>query len=71
MFDKLLDFAHPFFKPKWRRVAVVAVCFFMALVEFVTQSAGWASIFLVMGFVAYWKLFLDAETQRKLDEMED
>lgn len=67
--DRFLDFAHPFFKPIWRRVAVVCVCAFMALLELTNNAPVWAVIFAAMGGVSYWKLFLDPETKAKLDQM--
>lgn len=54
----------------WRRVAVVSVCFFMAMLEFSNQAVVWATIFAAMGGVSYWKLFLDAETKAKLDGLD-
>ena len=55
----------------WRRVATVGVCFLWGLIEYSMQSPFWASIFIGMGGVAFWKLFLDDETRQKLDEDND
>jgi hypothetical protein len=38
------DYEHPFFRPLWRRVAVVAVCVVWALIEYMHANTGWATI---------------------------
>lgn len=56
----LIDPAHPFFRPRWRRVAVVAAFVGWALVEVVTGSPGWAMLFGAAGlYAAYVLLFND------------
>lgn len=65
----MLDFAHPFFKPMWRRVAVVAFCGCWGMIElFVQGSHFWSALFIGMGAMAFWKLFLDKETLQKLED---
>ncbi len=39
---KIIEVDHPFFRPLWRRVAVVAVCALWAALEWATQSPLWA-----------------------------
>ena len=46
---KFLDVRHPFFRPLWRRVAVVAVCLVWAAVEFLTGSPFWGVLFGAVG----------------------
>jgi hypothetical protein len=41
----------PFFRPLWRRIAVVAVCVVWTVVEWVTNDPLWAIVGL--GFTAY------------------
>jgi hypothetical protein len=49
---------HPFFRPLWRRVAVVAVCVAWAVLEFATGTPFWGVI--ALGFTAYgvWQFFI-------------
>jgi len=51
------DYEHPFFRPLWRRVAVVAVCVIWAGIEFASGTPFWGVI--ALGFVAYavWQFF--------------
>lgn len=55
---KLIDAEHPFFRPAWRRVAVVAFCLGWALFELVTGSPGWAILFGAVGVYAAWALLV-------------
>ena len=54
----LLDLRHPFFRPLWRRVAVVAVCLGWGGFEFATGSTFWGVIFVGLGAVCAWQFFL-------------
>jgi len=45
------DTEHPFFRPLWRRIALVAFCLIWAAIEFATNSPTWGMIML--GFSAY------------------
>lgn len=51
------DSEHPFFRPLWRRVAIVAACVFWAGLEYLGDSPTWAMI--ALGFAAYgfWQFF--------------
>ena len=51
------DYEHPFFRPLWRRVAVVAVCVIWAIIEFASGTPFWGVI--ALGFAAYavWQFF--------------
>ena len=35
------DYEHPFFRPLWRRVAVVVVCVAWSIFEFATDAPFW------------------------------
>lgn len=52
------DNEHPFFRPLWRRIAVIAVCASWAVLEFATNQPGWGLI--ALGFMAYavWAFLL-------------
>jgi hypothetical protein len=52
------DSNHPFFRPLWRRVAVVAFCVAWAIFEFVTGTPFWGII--ALGFAGYgvWQFFI-------------
>ena len=51
------DYEHPFFRPLWRRVAVVVVCAVWAIFEFYSNQPFWGAI--AAGFAAYavWQFF--------------
>ena len=51
------DYEHPFFRPLWRRIAVVAVCVIWAIIEFASGTPFWGVI--ALGFAAYavWQFF--------------
>ena len=51
-------FNHPFFKPLWRRVAVVGVCAGWGLFEISMGQTGWGLAFLGLGAVAFYGLFI-------------
>jgi hypothetical protein len=52
---KLLDLNHPFFKPVWVRVAVVAVCFVWGLIEFANGSALWGVFFVGLAVICGYR----------------
>ena len=47
----LKDYEHPFFRPLWRRVAVVVVCVAWSIFEFATGAPFWGTI--ALGFAGY------------------
>jgi hypothetical protein len=51
------DSEHPFFRPLWRRVAIVAVCLAWAVVEFATGAPFWGTIALGFAGYAVWQFF--------------
>jgi hypothetical protein len=55
---KLIDPAHPFFRPAWRRWATAAVPAAWGLVELTTGEPFWAILFLAAGAYAFWVLVL-------------
>jgi hypothetical protein len=62
---KFLDTDHPFFRPLWVRVGIVAVCLGWGLFEFATGSPFWAVIFLGLGAYAAWGFFVAFEGHRE------
>ena len=52
------DHENPFFRPLWRRVAIVVICVAWAIFEFVTGAPFWGTI--AGGFAAYavWQFFI-------------
>ena len=52
------DHEHPFFRPLWRRIAVVAVCAAWSIFEFANGASFWGMI--AGGFAAYavWQFFI-------------
>jgi hypothetical protein len=53
-----LDTDHPFFRPLWIRVAVVAVCFTWAFLEWLVGSPLWGVIAFGVGAYAAWAFFI-------------
>ena len=51
------DHEHPFFRPLWRRIAVVALCAGWAIFEYSQGASMWGMI--AAGFTAYavWQFF--------------
>lgn len=52
------DSEHPFFRPLWRRIAIVVVCLVWAAVEFVTGAPFWGMIALGFGAYAVWQFLI-------------
>lgn len=55
---KFLDVQHPFFRPIWRRVAVVAICLGWAVFEFVSGAPFWGMLFGAIGLYCAHQFFL-------------
>lgn len=54
----LFDFDHPFFRPLWRRIAVVSICAGWGLFELAMGATGWAIVFLGLAALSFWGLFV-------------
>jgi hypothetical protein len=68
---RLFELQHPFFRPLWRRVLVVAICLGWAVFELATGSPFWAIIFGALGATAVWQLFLTPWREDNSDEQPD
>lgn len=55
---KLLDPGHAFFRPLWRRAAIVAACLGWALFELSLGETLWALAFGAVGAYCGWVLIL-------------
>ncbi len=53
----LKDYEHPFFRPLWRRIVVVAVCAIWSVIEFATGTPFWGVIALGFAGYAVWQFF--------------
>lgn len=51
------DSEHPFFRPLWRRIALVALCLFWAGIEFATGTPFWGMIALGAAAYGVWQFF--------------
>ena len=67
----MFDMDHPFFRPLWIRIAVVAVCLGWALVELMGGSPGWAMIFGALGAYAGWNFFVGGTRREDRNEDDD
>lgn len=54
---KLLDVQHPFFRPVWRRVAIVVLCLGWAAFEFMTASPFFGVLFGGIGVYCGYQFF--------------
>ena len=61
---KLLDTDHPFFRPLWIRIAVVAVAAGWGGFEIWTGSPWWVAIFLAFAALSAWGFFVDFDPER-------
>lgn len=52
------DNEHPFFRPLWRRVAVVIVCAAWAVLEFASSAPLWGMIALAFTAYAVWTFLI-------------
>lgn len=59
------DNQHPFFRPLWRRVAVVAVCVIWSAVEFVAGTPFWGTLLAGMAIYGAWTFLV---TYKQEDE---
>ena len=64
----MFDFSHPFFRPLWRRILIVAVALGWALFEAVTGNPGWAVVFGALGAVALWGLLIAYDRRQSAKE---
>ena len=64
----MFDFSHPFFRPLWRRILIVAVALGWALFEAVTGNPGWAVVFGALGAVALWGLLVSYDRRQSAKE---
>lgn len=53
----LFDLNHPFFRPLWRRIAVVVLCLGWAVLEFISGTPFWGILFGGIGLYCVWGFF--------------
>lgn len=56
---KLIDTNHPFFRPLWIRIIVVALATGWGIFEFTTGSVFWGIISFGFAGLAFWGFFVD------------
>ncbi|MBK8456093.1 MAG: hypothetical protein IPL47_02460 [Phyllobacteriaceae bacterium] len=54
----LIDPTHPFYRPLWVRIAIVAVCFAWAAVEIAIGAPFWGVLFGGAGLYAVFVFFM-------------
>ncbi len=67
----LLDAQHPFFRPLWRRVAVVVLCLGWGLFELLNGSSLWAMLFIGAGVYSGWQFFVASPPEPEPDPGND
>lgn len=65
---QIIDAKHPYFKPLWRRIAVVVACLGWALFEALNGQSLWAAAFAAIGFYSAWVLIFRFEPESDEDE---
>ncbi|SLN39101.1 hypothetical protein [Roseisalinus antarcticus] len=55
---KLIELRHPFFRPRWRRVAVTVVCLGWSVVEFSGDNTFWGMLFGAIGLLCLYEFFI-------------
>ena len=56
--SKLFDVQLAFFRPLWRRIVLVAMCFTWAGLEYSWGNQGWALVFIGIGSYLTHQLFI-------------
>lgn len=54
----MFDLQHPFFRPLWIRIVVVAICLGWAGLELATGNPGWALLFAAAGVWCIYQFFV-------------
>lgn len=67
----LLNPNDPFFAPRWRRIAVLVVCFGWAILELFVGTPTWAAISAGIGLWAGWQLFFKRDADKGEGEAKD
>jgi hypothetical protein len=67
---KLLDPAHPFFAPLWRRTLIVVLTLGWAVIEIMTGDPFWAILFGALGVYCAYQLLI-AFPGRGSDDRQD
>jgi len=58
MRSRLFDVQLPLFRPLWRRIALVALCFGWAALEYRLGNQGWSLFFLLIGSYLTHQFFI-------------
>ena len=53
------DSDHPFFRPLWRRIAIVVICAVWCMLEFWNGQAFWGTLAGGMGAYGAWEFLLN------------
>lgn len=66
----LLDVRHPFFRPLWRRIAVVVLCLGWGVFEFSGSNTFWGVLFVGIGLYCAYEFFVvfDPDGETKPDD---
>jgi len=65
---KIIDADHPFFRPLWRRVAVVVACLAWAVFEFSGGQGFWGMLFAALGLYSGWVLLITFNPTEEEDD---
>ena len=67
----MFDASHPFYRPLWRRVAIVAVTAGWALIEYRKDAPIWALLFAAISAWCAWFFFVVYEEEEPGDDGQD
>ena len=59
------DNQHPFFRPLWRRLAVIAVCVIWSAVEFAVGTPFWGTLLAGMAIYAVWTFLISYKPEEE------
>ena len=65
---KFFDFDHPFFRPLWRRIAVVGVAATWGVFEIMMGATGWGMLFLGLAAICFYGLFITFDPREPDEE---
>lgn len=56
--EPMADRDHPFLRPLWRRIVLVAGCVAWAVIEYVNGAQGWAALAGGMAVLGAWQFLI-------------
>ncbi|MGR3662638.1 MAG: DUF3329 domain-containing protein [Paracoccaceae bacterium] len=64
----ILGLQKPFFRPVWRRVAIVVICLAWGTFEYLGGYPAWGVLFIAIGIYSGWTFFFDFHPPEEGDD---